>query len=121
MHRVNFDESRFWIDDNPDENPFEESCGIVDEEDGGIVAYTGSLELAEKIVGLMTADAMKKFTVLVREVHIRHRTVEAMCPQEALARATEDLSCTEDVHLEFSHTMSPDSWTVEGPIDDGKG
>ncbi len=42
---------RFWIDGDPNENPFKDGgAGVVDEEKGGIVAYFGDEEDAKLFV-----------------------------------------------------------------------
>ena len=47
-------DERFWIDDNPIKKPFgENTCGLVDEEKGGVIAYFGSLELAQSALALL--------------------------------------------------------------------
>jgi len=60
------------------------------------------------------------FNVLVREVWVSHRRVQAKSAEEAMAIASDDLTETEETYREYSHTLEPDSWTVEGPFD-GKG
>jgi len=40
------DEERFWIDFDPDDKPFEETYAVIDEEEGGIIAYFGSITFA---------------------------------------------------------------------------
>lgn len=55
---------------------------------------------------------MPFFRVLIREVHVSHRMVEAETAEEAMEEAGE----CEEHHLEFSHTLDTDEWTVEGPI-----
>ena len=42
---------RYWIDMNPTKKPFGGwTMAVVDEEEGGVIAYTYSLGLAEGIV-----------------------------------------------------------------------
>ena len=56
---------------------------------------------------------MPKFTVLVREVHVSHREVEAKDEKEALKKIVEDNEFGEETYCEFSHTLDPEYWTVE--------
>lgn len=52
-----------------------------------------------------------KFLVLMREVHVSYRKVEASTYEEAIKKAANlegDL-----VHTEYSHTMPTEHWTVE--------
>jgi len=45
---------RYWIDANPMEKPFGGwTVAVVDEEEGGVIAYAYSLKLAESIVRLL--------------------------------------------------------------------
>lgn len=44
------DDSRFWIDANPEVKPFRESYAIVDEKWGGVVLYTCDLGIANMLV-----------------------------------------------------------------------
>ena len=53
----------------------------------------------------------KEFHVLIREVHVSCRLVEASNPEEAIALAKEGND--EELYLEYSHTLDADSWTVE--------
>lgn len=43
---------RFWIDDNPDVTPFPlgSNYGVVDEQEGGIVAYANTEYRANQII-----------------------------------------------------------------------
>lgn len=53
---------------------------------------------------------MKKFRVLIPEVHYSHRIIEAETPEEARERAGEE---GEEVYLEYSHTIEekdPSEW-----------
>ena len=54
---------------------------------------------------------MAEYYVLVREVHVSYRRVEASSPEEAKKVAQEGGG--EDSHLEYSHTLDPETWTVE--------
>lgn len=50
-----------------------------------------------------------KYRVLIREVHVSHRIVEANSESEALELAGDG----EEDYCEYSHTLSKDTWTVE--------
>lgn len=54
---------------------------------------------------------MAEYRVLVQEVHVSHRIVEADSEAEALEKAND----AEEVDLEYSHTLDKEAWTVEGP------
>jgi len=58
---------------------------------------------------------LKKYNVLVREVHISHREIKAASKKEALERVCNDEG--EETFLEYSHTMDTETWSVE-EIDD---
>ena len=51
-----------------------------------------------------------RYRVLVREVHVSHRIVEAPGPEEAKIIAA--MEGDED-YCEYSHTLDADTWTVE--------
>ena len=57
---------------------------------------------------------MSKFYVMIREVHISTRLVEAANVEEAL----HDAGGADEVCCEYSHTLDPDCWTVEEHKDD---
>lgn len=59
---------------------------------------------------------MPRYTVLVREVHVSHRVVEAASPKEAIRRVEDGEG--EEEFLEYSDTLNPDKWSVED--DDGQ-
>ncbi len=45
-------EERFWIDDNPEVKPFQDaSVGVVDEREGGVIAYFNNEEDAQRFIG----------------------------------------------------------------------
>lgn len=52
-----------------------------------------------------------KYIVGIREVHVSYRAVEASSQEEALQLAEDDLAS--EFHLEYSHTLDKDTWTVE--------
>lgn len=52
---------------------------------------------------------MNLYRVLVREVHLSHRVIEADTPEAALDMAGDEL----EVKLEYSHTLDQSMWTVE--------
>jgi hypothetical protein len=54
---------------------------------------------------------MSKFIVGIREVHVRMVEVEAESRDEAIDLA--DNTQEDDIHLEYSHCMNKDSWSVE--------
>ena len=55
-----------------------------------------------------------KFHVLIREVHIRKKEVEADSAEEAVAKVKagdgDEISC------EYSHTLDWEAWTVESGL-----
>lgn len=55
---------------------------------------------------------MPKFNVMVREVHVSHRHVNAEGKEEAIEKVA---NCDEndEVYLEYSHTLDSETWTVE--------
>lgn len=53
----------------------------------------------------------KTYFVGVREVHVALHKVEAESAEEA--RRIVEIGRTNFVDLEYSHTLSPDLWTVE--------
>lgn len=56
---------------------------------------------------------MPKFNVLIREVHISVREIEAESAEEALRTIADGEEDGEEVMCEYSHTLDPDTWTVE--------
>jgi len=58
---------------------------------------------------------MPKYKVLIREVHVSHRIVEAKDEKDAI----EEAGGGEETYLEYSHTLDPDTWTVEEIPSDG--
>jgi hypothetical protein len=57
----------------------------------------------------------RKFLVLVREVHVSVRKVEATSADEAVDKVRRD---GDWMYVEYSHTLDPATWTVE-EVDDG--
>lgn len=62
---------------------------------------------------------MKYYIVMVREVHVSHRRIgipeELASPEAAIrevARGDGD-----ETYCEYSHTLDPDTWTVEEDTD----
>ena len=60
---------------------------------------------------------MAKFNVNIKEVHTMTVEVEAESSQDARSKVN-DMLANEDEkipfdHLEYSHTMPPEDWTVE--------
>jgi len=55
---------------------------------------------------------MKKYTVLVREVHVSHREILAESPEDAIRRVS-DGEDEGDTFFEYSHTMDTSTWSVE--------
>jgi hypothetical protein len=55
---------------------------------------------------------MPLFKVLIQEVHISYRMVEADSSGEAKEKAAE----CEEYDLEFSHTLDTETWSVVGPL-----
>lgn len=58
--------------------------------------------------GFRTTRLMK-YRVLIREVYLSHREVEADSPEEAMDRAAD----ADEDYREYSHTLDRDTWTVE--------
>jgi len=58
----------------------------------------------------------RKFLVLVREVHVSVRKVEATSADEAVDKVRRDGG--DWMYVEYSHTLDPATWTVE-EVDDG--
>ncbi len=56
---------------------------------------------------------MRKYRVLVREVHIRTVEVVAESEKDAIDRVHSGEG--DGIDFEYSHTMSIDTWTVEIP------
>ena len=54
---------------------------------------------------------MPKYNVLIREVHVSHRTVEADSEGEAIEKVAGGEG--EETYLEYSHTLDTEAWTVE--------
>lgn len=52
-----------------------------------------------------------KYDVQVREVHVQHMIVEAGSPEEAVKKVRDGDGDQADI--EYSHTLEPDTWTVE--------
>lgn len=50
-----------------------------------------------------------KYRVLIREVHVSHRIVEASSRDEAL----ELVGDADEVFCEYSHTLPKETWTIE--------
>lgn len=60
---------------------------------------------------LILQHTPKKFTVLVREIHVSHMEVEAANEEEAIENVRRGIG--EEVASEYSHSLSKDTWTVE--------
>jgi hypothetical protein len=56
---------------------------------------------------------MKKFRVLVREVHIQPTIIEADSKEEALKKVFDGEGELDTQGFEYSHTLDTDTWTVE--------
>lgn len=56
---------------------------------------------------------MTKFIVYVREVHVQAVEVFADSPEAAKKAVQDGEGETLDDCLEYSHTLEPDTWTVE--------
>jgi len=54
---------------------------------------------------------MKKYYVLVSEVHVSTMEIEAETPEEALEKVAEGEG--DEIICEYSYTLEPDSWKVE--------
>jgi len=56
----------------------------------------------------------KKYTVGVREVHVRYYSVKARSPDEAKALVDNHRETAKDCEeLEFSHELGHDTWSIE--------
>lgn len=58
-------------------------------------------------------SAKKAFIVYVREVHIQPYRVLAETPKEAIRLVSDGDGEILDCCLEYSHTLDPDTWTLE--------
>lgn len=56
---------------------------------------------------------MPTFIVQVREVHIQMKRITATSPDEACKRVHDGQGEDIDNSLEYSHTLSPETWTVD--------
>ncbi len=56
---------------------------------------------------------MKTYCVLVREVHIQVKHVAAFSEDDAITRVSNGEGHDIDNGLEYSHTLPPETWTVE--------
>ena len=56
---------------------------------------------------------MKRFRVMVREVHVQGVLVDAESEEDAKIKVAEGEGDYEDNSLEFSHSCDSDTWTVE--------
>ena len=54
---------------------------------------------------------MPKYNVLIREVHVSHRTVEADNEDEAIETAARGEG--EETYLEYSHSLDTETWILE--------
>lgn len=54
-----------------------------------------------------------KYKVLIREVHIQPYSVEAEDEKEAKAIVSNGEGSIIEEELEYSHTLDPETWTVE--------
>ena len=55
----------------------------------------------------------KPFLIGVREVHVSHRRIYAETPEEALDLYVNGEKEGEEIFCEYSHTLDPDTFTVE--------
>lgn len=56
----------------------------------------------------------KKYSVGVREVHVRHYSVATSNPDEAKARVKErHASVVDEEEQEYANELDPDTWSVE--------
>lgn len=56
---------------------------------------------------------MKTYCVLVREVHVNPKQVTASSEADALKQVSNGEGHDLDNGLEYSHTLPPETWTVE--------
>ena len=56
---------------------------------------------------------MPKFRVIRREVHVQGLLVTADDPEQAIGIVREGGGVLDEAHFEYSHTLDPDTWTVE--------
>jgi len=54
-----------------------------------------------------------KYIVTIREVHTQMVEVEADCQESAVRAVQEGEGTYLDNTLEYSHSLAPDTWTVE--------
>jgi hypothetical protein len=59
---------------------------------------------------------VKRYNVMIREVHVSHREVSAESEAEAIEKVADGEG--EETFLEYSHTMGKDHWTVETKEDE---
>jgi hypothetical protein len=60
----------------------------------------------------------KTYIVAIREVHVQHIKVTASSQEEAIEKASEGKG--DYRHLEYNHTLSRDTWTVEEAEEGGQ-
>lgn len=60
-------------------------------------------------------SARQYFIVGVREVHVSYRKVAATSSDEAMDKA-KDLDGSDELSIEYSHTLDKQHWSVEGPF-----
>lgn len=63
--------------------------------------------------------ALKKFKVVVREVHTQEYTVEAENKEAAIKVVLDGGGKIDESAFEYSHTLPPNTWTAE-EIEPGK-
>lgn len=56
----------------------------------------------------------KPYIVRVREVHVQPYRILAETPEEALRLVADGGGDILEADLEYSHTLDPDTWTIEG-------
>lgn len=67
---------------------------------------------------MMGSMSKKRYTILIREVHVAHHTVSANSKEEAVKMVKDGESCEE--YIEYSHTMDDDTWQIEEVKDESQ-
>jgi hypothetical protein len=60
----------------------------------------------------------KTYIVAIQEVHVQHIKVSAGSQEEAIEKASDGKGDYQ--HLEYKHTLSRDTWTVEEAEEGGR-
>ena len=96
------------------EDPFDDLSDnffVGDEKTLDTLTYFGAVELIRE--WNRKASSMRKYIVMVREVHVQPVEVFAQSPDHAINKVRDGEGDTLFELLEYSHTMDFDTWTVE--------